>query len=232
MLFVCLFLIILGVRFAGNLILGSKSISPTPTLFPTQPPALTPTVTEIFCGGIAGISCPEGFTCKLDGNYPDAGGKCIKVNLSEQKTYCKSPRPQACTEECLLPPPYLCGSNGKSYCTKCQACADKKVEWYQFQDEPCTDTGSGPRPMGDAASKKECLEKGGKWQQWGLIPQEYCQIPSQDAGKPCTDGSQCEYELCMSREQRTPGVCATYRNVFGCYSIVRNGQTGSGLCVD
>jgi hypothetical protein len=31
-----------------------------------------------FCGGIAGIACPEGYTCKLDGNYPDAGGKCAK----------------------------------------------------------------------------------------------------------------------------------------------------------
>lgn len=31
-----------------------------------------------FCGGIAGIRCASGLTCKLDGTYPDAGGKCIK----------------------------------------------------------------------------------------------------------------------------------------------------------
>ncbi|MFA6269284.1 MAG: Kazal-type serine protease inhibitor family protein, partial [archaeon] len=31
-----------------------------------------------FCGGIAGISCPDNFECKLDGKYPDAGGKCVK----------------------------------------------------------------------------------------------------------------------------------------------------------
>ncbi|OGM25676.1 hypothetical protein A3D01_05855 [Candidatus Woesebacteria bacterium RIFCSPHIGHO2_02_FULL_39_13] len=31
-----------------------------------------------FCGGIAGIACPEGYTCKSDGNFPDAGGKCVK----------------------------------------------------------------------------------------------------------------------------------------------------------
>lgn len=31
-----------------------------------------------FCGGIAGITCPKGYTCKLDGNYPDSGGKCVK----------------------------------------------------------------------------------------------------------------------------------------------------------
>src|SRR3989338_5757216 len=31
-----------------------------------------------FCGGIANIECPSGYTCKLDGFYPDAGGKCVK----------------------------------------------------------------------------------------------------------------------------------------------------------
>ncbi|MBU1031408.1 hypothetical protein KKE03_00570 [Patescibacteria group bacterium] len=35
-----------------------------------------------FCGGIAANlpenQCPEGYTCHLDDNYPDAGGKCVK----------------------------------------------------------------------------------------------------------------------------------------------------------
>lgn len=31
-----------------------------------------------ICGGFAGINCSTGLTCKLDGNYPDASGKCIK----------------------------------------------------------------------------------------------------------------------------------------------------------
>lgn len=35
-----------------------------------------------FCGGIAANlpenQCPDGFYCKLDGNYPDASGVCIK----------------------------------------------------------------------------------------------------------------------------------------------------------
>jgi hypothetical protein len=31
-----------------------------------------------FCGGIAGVQCPSGYLCKLDGNYPDAGGVCVK----------------------------------------------------------------------------------------------------------------------------------------------------------
>ncbi len=31
-----------------------------------------------FCGGFAGTACPEGYACRLDGNYPDAAGKCVK----------------------------------------------------------------------------------------------------------------------------------------------------------
>lgn len=31
-----------------------------------------------FCGGIANVVCPEGYKCKLDGKYPDAGGKCTR----------------------------------------------------------------------------------------------------------------------------------------------------------
>ena len=36
------------------------------------------TPTSQFCGGIQGIMCSEGYSCKLDGNYPDAGGTCVK----------------------------------------------------------------------------------------------------------------------------------------------------------
>ncbi len=30
-----------------------------------------------FCGGIAAVQCKEGYVCQLDGDYPDAGGKCV-----------------------------------------------------------------------------------------------------------------------------------------------------------
>ena len=49
-----------------------------------------------FCGGIAGIPCPAGYMCELDGNYPDASGKCYPVqcpvmeeqNIKLQKQKC------------------------------------------------------------------------------------------------------------------------------------------------
>lgn len=34
--------------------------------------------TNIFCGGIAMIACPDGYSCRLEGTYPDAGGQCVK----------------------------------------------------------------------------------------------------------------------------------------------------------
>lgn len=37
----------------------------------------TPSPDGKFCGGFAGKPCPSGYTCKLDGKYPDAGGTCI-----------------------------------------------------------------------------------------------------------------------------------------------------------
>ena len=33
-----------------------------------------------FCGGIAAMQCPTGYECKLEGAYPDAGGKCQKLS--------------------------------------------------------------------------------------------------------------------------------------------------------
>lgn len=57
----------------------------------------------------------------------------------EEKVNCKLPRPEICTLECIIPPPYICGSDAKQYCTSCQACSNSQVEWYSVQPEPCTD---------------------------------------------------------------------------------------------
>ena len=41
-----------------------------------------------FCGGIAGKTCPEGYMCKLDGDYPDAGGICVQTVKTKTKYTC------------------------------------------------------------------------------------------------------------------------------------------------
>lgn len=50
--------------------------------FTDQNPTPTVGAEGKFCGGIAGNlpenTCPSGYYCKLDGDYPDAAGKCVK----------------------------------------------------------------------------------------------------------------------------------------------------------
>ena len=58
-------------------------------------------------------------------------------SVQEEKTFCDEPRPEVCTMECIINPPYICGSNDQSYCSVCAACADWKADWYLIQDEPC-----------------------------------------------------------------------------------------------
>jgi hypothetical protein len=35
--------------------------------------------TSKICGGLKGIACPDGYSCKYNGNYPDASGICVKL---------------------------------------------------------------------------------------------------------------------------------------------------------
>lgn len=42
--------------------------APCPTVIPKK-----------MCGGIAGVICPDGYTCSKKSNYPDAAGTCIKI---------------------------------------------------------------------------------------------------------------------------------------------------------
>ena len=56
-----------------------------------------------FCGGIAGITCCSGLTCKLAGSYPDAGGICVT------KGVCPA----------IYKP--VCGVDGNTYGNSCEA---------------------------------------------------------------------------------------------------------------
>jgi len=95
----------------------------------TTPPAETFAKEGGFCGGIAGIRCAEGFGCKLDGIYPDAGGLCVKVPVTAGPVFlpCPSTRGDVCTME-YNP---VCGRSGSSpstydyedYPSPCVACS-------------------------------------------------------------------------------------------------------------
>lgn len=51
-----------------------------------------------FCGGIAAIRCTTGYSCKLSGTYPDAGGVCVKNTESgkpEKENYSEASSSEA-----------------------------------------------------------------------------------------------------------------------------------------
>src|SRR3989338_2232690 len=61
---------------------------------------------KTFCGGIAGLSCPAGYECQYEGNYPDAGGICVK-NYPKPTVSVNS---QCCSSD-LLQKGYKCAQN-------------------------------------------------------------------------------------------------------------------------
>ncbi len=47
-----------------------------------------------FCGGIAAFPCATGLRCQLDGDYPDAGGTCVRK--AANFTACPETKPDVC----------------------------------------------------------------------------------------------------------------------------------------
>lgn len=98
------------------------------------------------------------------------------------------------------------------------------------QDEPAP---SPPTQTADAA----CTARGGQMERVGRAQTLQCVISYADAGKACTDGSQCAAGRCQgpmeaaSRENVT-GQCQPSNTAFGCYTTITNGRMGAAICVD
>lgn len=77
-----------------------------------------------FCGGIAAFQCPAGYVCKLDGAYPDAGGRCVVPDgtgmLRGQVTIGPNCPVERADNPCVTPPEayasreFLVTQNGKT----------------------------------------------------------------------------------------------------------------------
>lgn len=102
-----------------------SSISPSPA----------PTTEGEFCGGIAGIHCPTGYYCQLDGNYPDASGICVIKSPKIQKncivTGCNR---EICADEelasiCVYKPEYDCYKGAI-----CERQRDGKCGWRKTSE--------------------------------------------------------------------------------------------------
>jgi len=86
-----------------------------------------------------------------------------------------------------------------------------------------------PVAPGEDENEKSCEEKGGSWERRfvGYI----CNFPASDAGKTCTDSSQC-VGMCLTDDPtKTEGTCSEMQIVYGCISPLENGRV-TPMCID
>jgi hypothetical protein len=81
----------------------------------------------------------------------------------------------------------------------------------------------------DEISAGACRRAGGS--RTGIVGQA-CVFPTPDAGKTCTDSTQCQSGCFTQEEGATEGQCAAFTSTFGCRSEVVNGVAEPSLCVD
>jgi hypothetical protein len=94
------------------------------------------------------------------------------------------------------------------------------------------------------AERNACVAKGGRTATFGFSGVEGCVLPMADAGKQCTDGSQCDGHMCLLDDKKPGfkppkpgqknlvGQCAPTNYFYGCAWRVSNGQLANGMCVD
>jgi hypothetical protein len=95
------------------------------------------------------------------------------------------------------------------------------------------------QPSGDMtpAARVACTSAGGRVERRGRVGAELCVKPFADAGKACTDTSQCQGKCVGTVEQTAmvgsvAGQCQADDALFGCYSEIRNGKAVNAICVD
>lgn len=104
------------------------------------------------------------------------------------------------------------------------------IQHFNFSDSPRTE--------------QDCLKLNGVWGFFGLTPVEQCNLPTPDAGKECSDGSECYSFECLTDIYDEPnrtedsekvrgvkGKCAPNTLNVGCYGRINEG-VATVLCVD
>jgi len=89
-----------------------------------------------------------------------------------------------------------------------------------------------------SVSTSACTARGGEMQQVGRMQSWQCVVKYADAGKRCTDASQCEGQCEIAGNSgiapgtATAGVCQADSNRFGCRTTVKDGKAEATLCID
>ncbi len=118
---------------------------------------------------------------------------------------------------------YIFGLLAAIFCAGCAANADGEAGKNAFAD----------------IDVEACVAKGGEVRLEGLRQLPVCVVSYPDAGKVCTDSSECKGR-CLASEEITDysasgdvkGRCEADNSVFGCTAEIKNGKADIATCVD
>ncbi|MEZ5534101.1 MAG: hypothetical protein R3F02_00615 [Thiolinea sp.] len=102
----------------------------------------------------------------------------------------------------------------------------------------CSSNRSGSATTADTPNfAQQCENSGGRWVRGGIAGFYGCLRPARDAGKSCTDSSECEYH-CNASAGSSPaagspasGQCQSDNNYSGCNIEIRKGIAQPRYCV-
>ena len=110
-----------------------------------------------------------------------------------------------------------------------------------------TDASATPPPAqsaaatpGDSTDLTNCAARGGVVDTVGRMQRQVCRVPYADAGKACSNKSDCTARCILDREEGdsepangpVTGKCQQYQTQFGCFTEVDGGQAKATICVD
>lgn len=124
------------------------------------------------------------------------------------------------------------------------ACAAPENADAQNEEEAASDEPKSIEEMREEAlaniDQEACAEAGGEVRQEGMMGLPRCVIPYADAGKICSDESDCEGRCLASDDvsdyDAAPGEiqgrCEADDSPFGCYAEIHDGTIEGAICVD
>ena len=95
-----------------------------------------------------------------------------------------------------------------------------------------------PEPPKMTVTTSSCTARGGEMRQVGRMQSWQCVVKYADAGKRCTDASQCEGDCEIAGNSGVAagaaavGQCQADSNRFGCRTTVKDGKAEASLCID
>lgn len=104
--------------------------------------------------------------------------------------------------------------------------------------EPVVPIAGAPDKATMTITDSACTARGGQMQQVGRMQSWQCVVKYADAGKRCTDASQCEGQCEIAGNSgiaagaAATGVCQADSKRFGCRTTVKDGKAEGTLCID